>query len=138
LYFLQTQSQNFTDKGCISSTPPKPSTLALESAQAPVNEHRGYFLEKNGRSVKFVTNLHLLTRLTMSGDTHVFQIRAFRCRKEQIYLYRDLLHETKDVQKHGIPKIFLRAFSKLRKETLSFVMSVCPHVTTLLPLDGFS
>jgi len=29
------------------------------------------------------------------------------------------------------------AFAKLRKTTISFVMSVCPH-TTRLPLDGFS
>jgi hypothetical protein len=29
------------------------------------------------------------------------------------------------------------AFAKLRKATISFVMSVCPHATTPLPLDGF-
>ena len=28
--------------------------------------------------------------------------------------------------------------AKLRKMTISFVMSVCPHGTTRLPLDGFS
>jgi len=41
---------------------------------------------------------------------------------------------------------FLSAFAKLRKATISFVMSlrpsvclsVCPHGTTRLPLDGFS
>ena len=33
---------------------------------------------------------------------------------------------------------FLGAFAKLRKQTISFVMSVCPHGTTGLPLDGFS
>ena len=34
----------------------------------------------------------------------------------------------------------LGAFAKLRKATISFVMSVrlCPHVTTRFPLDGFS
>ena len=36
---------------------------------------------------------------------------------------------------------FLGAFAKLRKATISFVMSVClsvrPHGTTRLPLDGF-
>ena len=42
-------------------------------------------------------------------------------------------------------EIFLRAFAKLRKATISFVMSVrpslpsvCPHGTTGLQLDGFS
>ena len=37
---------------------------------------------------------------------------------------------------------FLGAFAKLRKATISFVMSVrlsvCPHGTSRLPLDGFS
>jgi hypothetical protein len=33
---------------------------------------------------------------------------------------------------------FLVAFAKWRKATISFVMSVSPHVTTRLPLDGFS
>jgi hypothetical protein len=33
---------------------------------------------------------------------------------------------------------FLDAFAKLRKGTVSFVMSVRPYRTTLLPLDGFS
>jgi len=33
---------------------------------------------------------------------------------------------------------FLGAFAKLRKGTASFVLSVCPHGTTRLPLDGFS
>jgi len=33
---------------------------------------------------------------------------------------------------------YLGALAKLRKVTLSFVMSVCPHGTTPLPLDGFS
>jgi hypothetical protein len=32
----------------------------------------------------------------------------------------------------------LSAFAKLRKTTISFVMSVCPHGTTRLPLKGFS
>jgi hypothetical protein len=33
---------------------------------------------------------------------------------------------------------FLGAFAKLRKATISVVMSVCPHGTTGLPRDGFS
>jgi hypothetical protein len=33
--------------------------------------------------------------------------------------------------------VFLDAFAKLRKVTISFVMPVCPHGTTRLPLDGF-
>ena len=33
---------------------------------------------------------------------------------------------------------FRRVFSKLRKATTSFVMSLRPHGTTLLPLSGFS
>ena len=33
---------------------------------------------------------------------------------------------------------FLGDFAKLRKVTLSFVMSVRPHGTTRLSLDGFS
>jgi len=32
----------------------------------------------------------------------------------------------------------LGAFTDLRKATISFVMSVLPHGTTRLPLDGFS
>jgi hypothetical protein len=32
----------------------------------------------------------------------------------------------------------LGAFAKLRKATISVVMSVRPHATTQLPLDGFS
>jgi hypothetical protein len=31
----------------------------------------------------------------------------------------------------------LGAFAKLRKSTISFVLSVCPHGATRLPLDGF-
>jgi hypothetical protein len=38
---------------------------------------------------------------------------------------------------HAAVKRFLGAFSKLRKATISFVMSVRPHGTTRLPLDGF-
>jgi len=34
--------------------------------------------------------------------------------------------------------IFLGAFTKLQKVTISFVMPVHPHGTTWLPLDGFS
>ena len=32
---------------------------------------------------------------------------------------------------------FLVAFAKLRKNTVSFVLSVCPHGTTRFPMDGF-
>jgi hypothetical protein len=32
---------------------------------------------------------------------------------------------------------FLGAFVKLRKATISFVMSVCPHGITRLPMDGY-
>jgi hypothetical protein len=34
--------------------------------------------------------------------------------------------------------LLLGAFAKLRKATISFVMSVCPHGKTRLPPDGFS
>jgi hypothetical protein len=34
--------------------------------------------------------------------------------------------------------ILLGAFAELQKVTVSFVMSVCPHGTNWLPLDGFS
>jgi len=33
---------------------------------------------------------------------------------------------------------FLGAFAKLLKATVSFIMSVCPHVITRLPREGFS
>jgi hypothetical protein len=33
---------------------------------------------------------------------------------------------------------FEGAFGKLRNASISFVMSVCLHGTTRLPLDGFS
>jgi hypothetical protein len=36
------------------------------------------------------------------------------------------------------PISFVGAFTKLQKETVSFVMSVRPDETTRLPLDGFS
>ena len=32
----------------------------------------------------------------------------------------------------------LGVVAKFRKATISFVLSVCPHRTTRLPLDGFS
>ena len=35
-------------------------------------------------------------------------------------------------------KGILGASAKLREETISFVMSVLPHGTTRLPLEGFS
>jgi len=34
--------------------------------------------------------------------------------------------------------LFLCTFAKLRKATFSFVMSVRPHGSTRLPLEGFS
>jgi hypothetical protein len=34
--------------------------------------------------------------------------------------------------------VLLGAFAKFRKATTVFVMSVGPHATTRLPLDGFS
>jgi len=36
------------------------------------------------------------------------------------------------------PCNFLSTFTKLQKVTVSFIMSVCLHVTTWLPLDGLS
>jgi hypothetical protein len=46
------------------------------------------------------------------------------------------------VEAHVEAKLFLGAFTKLREETISVVMSVClsvrPHGTTQLALDGFS
>jgi len=39
----------------------------------------------------------------------------------------------------GLCSVIVRgAFAKLRKATISFVMSVRPHGTTRLPLDGFT
>ena len=38
----------------------------------------------------------------------------------------------------GQSNVFLGAFAKLRKATVSFVMSVRPHGTTRLPMGGFS
>ena len=37
-----------------------------------------------------------------------------------------------------ISQVFRRVRVKLRKAPISFVMSVCPHVSARLPLDGFS
>ena len=37
----------------------------------------------------------------------------------------------------GVVDPFFGAFAKLRKATISLVMSVCPHGTILLPMDGF-
>jgi len=37
----------------------------------------------------------------------------------------------------GKSKRFLGVFAKFQKVTISFLMSVCPHRTTRLPLDGF-
>ena len=36
------------------------------------------------------------------------------------------------------PTSILGAFAKLRKATISFVVSVRPHGTTRFPLEGFS
>jgi hypothetical protein len=51
------------------------------------------------------------------------------------------ISKVQDIQKDVI-YMFLGAFTKLWKATISFVMSVlpslCPHETTRLPLDGFS
>ena len=41
------------------------------------------------------------------------------------------------VTRHPTQVSFLAAFAKLRKVSISFVTYVCPHGTTLLPLDGF-
>jgi hypothetical protein len=38
----------------------------------------------------------------------------------------------------GVSTTFLGAFAKWRKATVTFVMSVRPHLTTLLPLRGLS
>jgi hypothetical protein len=40
--------------------------------------------------------------------------------------------------KRRFGQLFLGMFAKLVKATVSFVMSVCPHGTFRLPLDGFS
>ena len=38
----------------------------------------------------------------------------------------------------NVKTLFVGALAKLRKATISFVMSVCAHGTTRLPLDGSS
>ena len=38
---------------------------------------------------------------------------------------------------HLLVWVLFGFFAKLRKATISFVMSVCPHGTTQLPLEGF-
>jgi len=45
---------------------------------------------------------------------------------------------SEDVNQIHSPRMhFVSTFAKLRKTTVSFVMSVCPHGTLGLPLDGF-
>jgi len=49
-----------------------------------------------------------------------------------------ILHITGIAFRHRVNFTFLGAFAKLRKMTISFVMSVVrPHGTTWLPMDGF-
>ena len=44
-----------------------------------------------------------------------------------------------DIPHHHVYRWYvLGAFAKLQKPTVIFVMSVCPHGTSRLPLDGFS
>ena len=111
-----------------ASTPPKPSTSALEPTQPPISGYRGYLLEENGRSLKLTTHLHLLTRLTMSADIHLFQLRTFRRRNGgKKYLYVGLLHEMKDGVKREIPNCF-RRLRKIAKSNRLFA-SACPSVS---------
>ena len=59
--------------------------------------------------------------LQISGDTNIDAHFVFYILKQRVL----------------IKAIFLGAFAKLRKATVSFFMFVSPHETTRLPLDGF-
>jgi len=59
--------------------------------------------------------------------------------KQSIYVLDRRWVYCEVVSEHYVGKMqFLGAFAKLRNAIISFVMSVCPHGTTRLPLDGFS
>ena len=68
----------------------------------------------------------------------------FRSEGLGLYIPHDTLHYTQRTRflHHLTVGEFLSAFAKLRKATVSFVMSVLPyallHGTIRLPLDGFS
>ena len=65
---------------------------------------------------------------------------CFNCRGKIKFIALINLLFKKDL--FSVTPLFLGAFTKLRKATISFVMSVCPsvrqHGTIRLPLDGFS
>jgi len=51
---------------------------------------------------------------------------------------RELAQQTMKGALRSLISVFLGAFAKLRKAPVSFFMSVRPHGTTRLPLDGFA
>jgi len=58
-------------------------------------------------------------------------------KKSQNYLMNFLRFGTAIQNLLTVENKFLGAFAKLRIVTISFVMSVRPHGTTLLPMNGF-
>jgi hypothetical protein len=58
----------------------------------------------------------------------------FNCRKKWSFFFRNLSLKQLETTTTSING----AFAKLREAIINFVMSVCPHGTTRLPLDGFS
>ena len=63
-----------------------------------------------------------------------------RCVYIYIYIYTHTHTHTHTQNIQELAKItdFLGAFVKLRRATISYIMSVCPHRTTRLPLEGFT
>jgi hypothetical protein len=85
--------------------------------------------ERRRRSVPFVvTSEHV--RLFMPKTALVLQWFQSRGQKEEV-------HFAPDMTQGGDVESYVTPFAKLRKATLSFVMSGRPHGTVWLPLDGF-
>jgi hypothetical protein len=91
---------------------------------ADVSEHRYIFIE-DGRVFRNVGIYN-----SYAGELHRTKHTTLRTRRKF------------EIKKSGLDywqrKVFLCSFSKLRKQTIRFVMSVRPHGTNRLPLNGFS
>ena len=96
----------------------------------------GFFTRgKSGRGVALATQPHL---------TRLLPLHFMACSRVNVTCTR------KEVEKGSVNLVsgcnwlavvsgvrFLGAFARLRKAAISFIMSVCPHGTTRLPLGGF-
>jgi hypothetical protein len=85
--------------------------------------------------------VHLLVRyiqrIKMHGET-VKTLTSCSAISEPAHTHRESRYECDKTPAAVKEVVFLSAIAKSRKAAVSFVMSVRPHGTTRLPLDGFS